>query len=190
MSRHARFYRRLLRLYPATFRDDFADEMAVLFDDQLRDGRASGRPLATARLWARTLADLLLTAPGQHLRERRAVSQPVGPGTLDGGDAPLVSRRAATLIAFLPFVVWLALTVLAPGYTDPLYQNPPGILGLPAGMVGLFVGSAFAILGILTARRARSTAATAAGLLVFTIPGCLLILLAPPAVLALQGLAV
>ena len=64
-------YRRLLIVYPAAFRTRYADEMAVLFADQLRDARSSG---STAGTWARAIGDLVATAPGEHARQRRLVA--------------------------------------------------------------------------------------------------------------------
>ena len=37
MSRAERFFRRLLRLFPADFRGDLGDDMAATFEDQRRD---------------------------------------------------------------------------------------------------------------------------------------------------------
>jgi putative ABC transport system permease protein len=53
-----RLYRRLLRLYPADFRDDYADEMAGLYRD-----RADAEPLPA--LWFALAADLVRTAPAE-----------------------------------------------------------------------------------------------------------------------------
>lgn len=53
-------YRALLRLYPKRFRDEYGTDMALLFAEQLRDEPA-------ARVWARSVVDLALTVPTQHL---------------------------------------------------------------------------------------------------------------------------
>jgi len=55
-----RFYRGLLRCYPAEFRDEYAREMLQAFDDGWRAEPAS-------RLWIDLLADVFLTAPKEHL---------------------------------------------------------------------------------------------------------------------------
>src|SRR6185436_4952852 len=54
-----RFYRALLRLYPAEFRDEYGREMAQM----LRD-RASREP--ARRLWLDVASDLIRTAPREH----------------------------------------------------------------------------------------------------------------------------
>jgi putative ABC transport system permease protein len=56
----ARFYRRLLRLYPREFRDEYGTEMACLYRD-----RASEERVVT--LWLALVADVVRTAPKEQL---------------------------------------------------------------------------------------------------------------------------
>jgi putative ABC transport system permease protein len=56
----SRLYGRLLRLYPREFREEYGAEMARLYRDRARDEGA-------LRLWLALLADVLRTAPTQHL---------------------------------------------------------------------------------------------------------------------------
>jgi hypothetical protein len=80
-------YRRLLALYPRDFRARYADEMARLFADQLRDAAASGRPAAEVRTWLRALADLAVTATaerGARFRVRSASAVASAPDPLLG----------------------------------------------------------------------------------------------------------
>ena len=51
-----RVYRRLLRLYPRDFSDDYADEMTRLYRDRVRDE-------GTTSVWLAFGADLARTAP-------------------------------------------------------------------------------------------------------------------------------
>jgi hypothetical protein len=69
-----RVYRAILALYPAEFRRRFGAEMVQLFQDTLRDARASGAPAGTLLAWIRILADVVATAPGEHLRRNRTVA--------------------------------------------------------------------------------------------------------------------
>ena len=55
-----RWYRRLLRLYPREFRDEFGAEMARLYRDR-------GRDEPWWRLWCSLVVDLVRTAPSEHL---------------------------------------------------------------------------------------------------------------------------
>jgi predicted permease len=65
-SRADRVFRLLLRLFPSEFRGDFGDEMSADFGDERADARTAGR-LAIVRLWWRTIAGSLKTAPREHL---------------------------------------------------------------------------------------------------------------------------
>ena len=55
-----RVYRRLLRLYPRDFSDDYADEMTHLYRDRVRGEGAS-------RVWLALVADLSRTAPREQI---------------------------------------------------------------------------------------------------------------------------
>jgi CHASE2 domain-containing sensor protein len=80
--------------------------------------------------------------------------------------------------------------VVAPGFMDPLFANPPAIAGLPAGVVFLFLALVWAVLGIVVARRARSTLGIAFTLVVFTLPALFAILVGPALILIVQNLAI
>ena len=62
-----RFFRRLLRLFPAEFRGDFGDDMARTFQDQRDEVAARGDSASYARLWKDTILGILTTAPREHL---------------------------------------------------------------------------------------------------------------------------
>lgn len=83
-ARQERLYRLLLRLYPASFRARFGDEMAQLFADQLRDARAGRSPSGSAGVWLRTVGDLVTTAVAERTRRDGAVAHSlVAPSTLN-----------------------------------------------------------------------------------------------------------
>ena len=56
-------YRWLLRLYPASFRNEYGREMAAAFARERRDTRT---PLDSAVLWLRAIADTCINAAGIH----------------------------------------------------------------------------------------------------------------------------
>jgi len=56
-------YERLLRAYPASFRAEFGDEMALLFSDCCRDEWRSAGSAGVFRLLARVALDTLVSAP-------------------------------------------------------------------------------------------------------------------------------
>lgn len=69
----ARAYTALLRLYPRQFREQHRSDMAQLFRDQCRDE-------STWRVSARTVLDLTLSLPTQHLEARmHSTSTPLVP---------------------------------------------------------------------------------------------------------------
>jgi hypothetical protein len=53
-----RIYRRLLRVYPRDFRDEYGEEMSLLFRCRATDG--------CVRLWLQVLGDLVFHAPKEH----------------------------------------------------------------------------------------------------------------------------
>jgi putative ABC transport system permease protein len=77
-SRSERIYRRLLRLFPVDFREEYRDEMEELFRLQhrqardTRNGSATGRSSTRGRrrrllrLWVRATVDLARSAPREH----------------------------------------------------------------------------------------------------------------------------
>lgn len=101
MSTPERIYRRLLRVYPADFRRDYAEPMAQLFADQLRDTRESAATAGSIRLWIRTLLDILTSALSQHMERDRTVAHSAAP-------MPTISSRALGIAGVLAGVVLLA----------------------------------------------------------------------------------
>ena len=58
MNASERIYRLLLRAYPRDFRDEYGQEMSLLFRARFGEGRL--------KLWVQVLGDLLLHAPREH----------------------------------------------------------------------------------------------------------------------------
>ncbi len=70
-----RVYRGMLSLYPAEFRDRFADEMVQLFHDTLRDARAGRGSGGTAGAWLRLLGDVATTAAVERMWRNRTMAR-------------------------------------------------------------------------------------------------------------------
>ena len=190
-DRHLRAYRALLRCYPRRFRADYRDEMTRLFADQLRDARSTEGTVGVARLWWRSLVDLVVTAPGQHLEpEEVLVASPVGAPEQPSVRRVAVPRRVAILVGLIPLWLIVVLSVFAPGFMDPLYANPPGIAGLPAGMVLMGVAIAWMAVGVALIAVAHSVRVQLAAYLIFAVPAVMLILFGPATILIIQNLAV
>ena len=62
----ATFYRALLRCYPAAFREEYGNQMCLMFAEQLGDARRAGRMGETASLWGHAAWDALRVAPKEH----------------------------------------------------------------------------------------------------------------------------
>jgi putative ABC transport system permease protein len=69
-----RVFRGLLRLYPRAFRDRFLEEMVEFFRDRRDEQRHRNGARGVARLWAHVVADIMASAPRQHVRALRAAS--------------------------------------------------------------------------------------------------------------------
>ena len=149
VSRHVRAYRALLRLYPRRFRGEYRDEMTRLFADQLRDVRLTEGAVGVLRLWARSLVDLVATAPGQHLEKEVLVASPVGASDPSSSVRRRPSSVPWVIAGLAPLWFVIGSRVLAPGFLDPLFLNPPGVLGLPLGVVLQGIALAWMSLGVL-----------------------------------------
>jgi hypothetical protein len=192
VTRQEHAYRHLLRLYPATFRDRYEAEMVTLFLDQLRDENAPAKPTASAARWLGTLVDIAKTAPLEHLRREAYVPNPVDPASIRLADAAERSpgARAGYALTSVPIILTVVAMVVAPGFMDPLFANPPAIGGLPAGVALLFIFLVWAVMGILVVRGARSNARVLLALAVFTLPASIAIILGPALILIIQNLAI
>ena len=99
------------------------------------------------------------------------------------------SPRGAPIVATAPMILWAVLAAFAPGFVEPVFMNPPAILGLPAGVVVIAFAMAVALLGWLVVRRARTVGVALAALAFLTIPAMLLVISAPALILIIVNLA-
>ena len=97
-------------------------------------------------------------------------------------------QRLGYALASMPFVLVVVGQVFAPGFLEPIFANPPDILGLPAGVVMLFVAAIWASLAFVVIRENPSGLGVALGLLVFTIPAILAIIFLPSTILIVLNL--
>jgi hypothetical protein len=78
VSGSERLYRALLAAYPKEFRRAHGREMAQVFRCMCREEVVSGGRGGLARLWARTLWDLLATALAERIKKALGISTLVG----------------------------------------------------------------------------------------------------------------
>ena len=62
-------------------------------------------------------------------------------------------RLSGYVVGFLPIALAGFLFVAAPGFMDPMFKNPPAVMGLPAGVVILAVGGFMMFVGFMFIRR-------------------------------------
>jgi hypothetical protein len=104
-ARHQALYRTVLLLYPRSFRQHYAEPMAQVFGDRVRD--------VGAKAWLRTVPDLARTVPLQRVE---AVMARLGPGARVVALAFVVLGAAVVSIGFgggaLPVVAVAVVAVL------------------------------------------------------------------------------
>lgn len=145
MTRSERIYRALLLAYPERTRLILGEDMVQLFRDRMRD---AGSPLERANIWFEVIADIAVTAPGEHVARRRARQ-------VVEGSAPEPTRpmRPDLSVAAVPLLLALLLPLILPGFYRPLFDDRISIVGLPAGEALLISGALLAAFGIFEARR-------------------------------------
>ena len=62
-------------------------------------------------------------------------------------------RMSGYVVGFLPIALVLLLSVIAPTFMAPMFQKPPELLGLPAGLFILGIGGVMMLIGFILIRR-------------------------------------
>ena len=62
-------------------------------------------------------------------------------------------RLSGYVVGFLPIGLAGFLFIAAPGFMEPMFANPPEILGLPAGVIILIFGGFMMFIGFMFIRR-------------------------------------
>jgi hypothetical protein len=187
-SRHVRAYSALLRLYPRSFTATYRREMTILFAQQLQDVRSSEGTAGVLRLWLRSLADVVATAPIEHVEKDVFVPAPVARLDEPRRGRGRSSRNFATLAVLLPVWLFLALTALEPHFMDPMFQKPPEVLGLPLGTIMIGVSMIWAAIGAGLMRATTGEWTRLLIVLLFIIPAVLSVMLGPAVILIMQNL--
>ena len=130
MNRHFRWFRRLLTLFPADFRADYARDMERTFAAQHREAVRHGGGLA--RLWLETTADLVRTAPAEHVDQlRQDVSYAV---------RNIMRRPGAALAAIATLAIGIGSTTAILSIVNGIDWRP---LGYPDAERVVFVRETF-----------------------------------------------
>ena len=93
-------------------------------------------------------------------------------------------------VALTPLWLFAALQLAAPGYMDPVFVNPPAVLGLPAGIVVQTAALAWMAIGVGIVLATRQVVGWIIALVLFAAPATALVGLTPPTVLVILNLAI
>ena len=103
--------------------------------------------------------------------------------------SPRIPRASRTVLALLPLWILLLAPFAAPSFFDPMFASPPGIAGMPAGLMIQAIAMLLMALGVAVVRRTSSRTAAILAFALLTLPGAAIVILAPAAVLIVQDLA-
>jgi hypothetical protein len=169
-------YRLLLRLYPASFRAEYAEEMAWAFDRQLSRTRG---PFGGIALFSRVALDLVLSAAQERVTQKEAAMQPIEGGTSSVAVRPeFRASHRWRVVALSPLWVSVPLLLIT-GNFELLYTKPPDILGIPAAFVFEVVGVAWMALGAAAIWQTRFPIIAAIAITFFALPSLALLVLGP-----------
>jgi tight adherence protein B len=62
-------------------------------------------------------------------------------------------RLSGIVVGALPFVLTVILLIIAPNYLAPMFRNPPGVLGYPAGVLAMSLGFGLMLIGFAWIRQ-------------------------------------
>jgi predicted permease len=129
-----RWFRLLLRLYPADFRDDMGDSVVEAYRDRAREAGARRGAIGIAGVWVHALTDTLRNGPGE--RAQPAVSwRRTGNWARDAEFATRRLRRSPALVAAVVGTLTVGLGMFAVVFTvvqkilvQPMPYPDPGDL--------------------------------------------------------------
>jgi hypothetical protein len=166
VSGSERLYRALLAAYPKEFRRAHGREMAQVFRCMCREEVVSGGSRGLARLWVRTLWDLLATALAERIKKALGWSTLVGSSPKLVRWGGLAAAAGGVLLIAYGVLSWVNETRLYGEVTDigGEKQGPQWALGLVNDVSYLlFLGGLAGLFGLLEhARRAGPRQATSA----------------------------
>jgi len=125
VTRSVRIYRRLLRVYPGSFKSRFGDATTEVFEQLLIDALYRRGWRGFAKVWAAALLDLVVSAFREHVSQLRATL------TLKTAALAVVSNIAAIAVYYnllilitLFWLVWLRFATIPPFALDLWTPSP------------------------------------------------------------------
>ncbi|HEY6581455.1 MAG TPA: hypothetical protein VIZ60_10030 [Rubrobacter sp.] len=166
VSGSERIYRALLAAYPKEFRRAYGSEMAQVFRCMCREEVVSGGRGGLARLWVRTLLDLLATALAERTKRALGRSTLLGSSSKLVGWSGLAAAAGGALLIAYGVLSWVkdALLYGEVNAIGGVKQGPQWALGIMQDVSYLlFLVGLAGLFGLLErARRARPRQATSA----------------------------
>ena len=145
VSGSERLYRTLLAAYPKEFRRAHGREMEQVFRCMCREEVVSGGSRGLARLWVRTLWDLLATALAERIKKALGISTLVGSSSTLGRRSGLAAAAGGVVLIASGVLSWVNETLLYGEVTNigGVKLGPQWALGLMqgAGYLLFFGGS-------------------------------------------------
>jgi hypothetical protein len=164
VSGSERLYRALLAAYPKEFRRAYGREMVQVFRCMCREEVVRGGTGGLARLWVRTLLDLLATALAERIKQALGISTLVRSSSTLGRWSGLAAAAGGVLLIAYGVLSWVNETRLYGEVTDIGGDKlgPQWALGLVYDVSYLlFLGGLAGLFGLL--ERARRTRPRQAG---------------------------
>jgi hypothetical protein len=164
VSGSERLYRALLAAYPKEFRRAYGREMVQVFRCMCREEVVRGGTGGLARLWVRTLLDLLATALAERIKQALGISTLVRSSSTLGRWSGLAAAAGGVLLIAYGVLSWVNETRLYGEVTDIGGDKlgPQWALGLVYDVSYLlFLGGLAGLFGLL--ERARRTGPRQAG---------------------------
>jgi tight adherence protein B len=62
-------------------------------------------------------------------------------------------RMSGYVVAGLPIFLMAILSVIAPSFMEPMFQDPPAVMGIPVGVILLILGGVLMFIGFMAIRR-------------------------------------
>ena len=92
------------------------------------------------------------------------------------------------VFAFLPLIVLAVVQVASTDFVQPMFSEPPSILGIPLGVVVGAVAFVWMLIGAAMLWNAQSTWRVMLALIVFTFPATFVVIYGPAVILIMQNL--
>src|SRR5690606_9434500 len=114
IRRSEKLYTLLLKLYPKPFRQQFGEEMRLVFSESLQDAYAQDSGKGMVRLWGRTAVDLCRSLVVEHVQNQKG--QTAMKWSLATRPLP------AALIGVLLFLPFVSLNLIVGNRIEPFFS--------------------------------------------------------------------